>query len=259
MANALSVQVSEAQVSQAVTMKDIDTLPQLARSDHLPARGGILLPGRLAHPPEPDAEPGTAVRILRPSLRAGWFHRNVQPGGPGESGEPADRRDKFLGRPMPNWADRFIGGWDVGSITISQGESVFTVGSARTTSASPDTTWTNYTDDRNIGNVERREDGVYCFTAAQIAGFSFPGAGQIGASGRNAFRGPAYYNDDLSLVNRFKVRERQSLNFRWRFTICSTSDVRGNGSEFANAGDVREVQQSDWCSADYAGALRYDF
>jgi len=31
-ANALSVQVSEAQVSQAVTMKDIDTLPQLARS-----------------------------------------------------------------------------------------------------------------------------------------------------------------------------------------------------------------------------------
>jgi hypothetical protein len=116
---------------------------------------------------------------------------------------------------MPAWADRAIGGWELGSIIIWESGGVFTVSSNRATSAIPGNTWANYTGDRNTGSVDRRGDGVYYFTAAEIAGFSFPGAGEIGTSGRNSFRGPGYINDDLSLVKKFKITERQSISFRW--------------------------------------------
>jgi hypothetical protein len=55
---------------------------------------------------------------------------------------------------------------------------------------------------------------VYYFTSAQFAQFSFPNAGEYGTSGRNAFRGPAYYNVDLSLIKKFRVTETSSFQFR---------------------------------------------
>ena len=124
-------------------------------------------------------------------------------------------RDKFLGRQMPVWADRVLGGWDMGSIILWESGALFTVSSNRATAAIPGNTWANYTGDRGIGTVQERGDGVYYFNSAQIASFSFPGAGEIGTSGRNAFRGPMYYNVDLSLVKRFRIKERQAINFRW--------------------------------------------
>jgi hypothetical protein len=65
-----------------------------------------------------------------------------------------------------------------------------------------------------IGSLDKRGDGVYYFTSAQFAQFSFPNAGEIGNSGRNSFRGPAYYNVDLSLIKKFRVTETSSFQFR---------------------------------------------
>jgi hypothetical protein len=47
-----------------------------------------------------------------------------------------------------------------------------------------------------------------------LSQFSYPAAGSIGSSGRNAFRGPRYFNIDASLVKRFRISEYHALVFR---------------------------------------------
>jgi TonB dependent receptor len=68
--------------------------------------------------------------------------------------------------------------------------------------------------DHSIGGIERFGGGVRYFTAAQLALFSVPAAGSIGNSGRNTFRGPGFFNTDLSLVKKFRVTERVAATFR---------------------------------------------
>jgi hypothetical protein len=63
----------------------------------------------------------------------------------------------------------------------------------------------------------RRGDGVYWFNPDEIGRFSFPVAGEIGSSGRNAFRGPRYFNADLSLVKRFRLAENGAVTLRAEF------------------------------------------
>jgi hypothetical protein len=127
---------------------------------------------------------------------------------------PPIGRGKLIGGDMPKWADSLIGGWDIGGLFVAQSGSPFTVGSGRATSTSTVATYANYSGDRNAGYLQHRGDGVYFFTPAEAAQFSFPGAGEIGNSGRNAFRGPTYYDLDLSLIKRFRITETSSVQFR---------------------------------------------
>jgi len=135
---------------------------------------------------------------------------------------PPIGRNKTIGGNMPRWADTLIGGWDIGSLLVIQSAQPFTVSSGRATSGSTVQTYANYTGDRNAGYVQRRGDGVFFFTPAEVAQFSsaatggvpFPNAGEFGNTGRNAFRGPTFINLDASLIKRFKITENQSLQFR---------------------------------------------
>jgi hypothetical protein len=68
--------------------------------------------------------------------------------------------------------------------------------------------------DRSIGKVERFGGGVRLFTPEQFALFSVPAAGSTGNSGRNTFRGPGYFNTDLSIVKRFRMTEKSAVTFR---------------------------------------------
>ena len=115
---------------------------------------------------------------------------------------------------MPGWADRLAGGWDVGSLIVWQSGGPFSILSGRLTTFAQNS-YANYSGDRNIGEVVRQGNGVWFYaqdtTAAQ---FTFPGAGESGNSGRNAFRGPRYFDTDLSLVKRFKIWETHAVTFR---------------------------------------------
>ena len=90
--------------------------------------------------------------------------------------------------------------------------------SGRATGPGTGNTFANYTGSRDIGSVITNNNGigpgVYYFTPAQIANFSEPIAGSFGTSGRNTFRGPGFFNVDLSLVKRFVIAEHKSLTFR---------------------------------------------
>ncbi len=127
---------------------------------------------------------------------------------------PPIGRGKLIGGGMNKFADSLIGGWDIGCLFVAQSGSPFTIGSGRATSTSTVATYANYTGDRTIGSLDKRGDGVFFFTNAQFAQFSFPGAGEIGNSGRNSFRGPAYYNVDLSLIKKFRITENSAVQFR---------------------------------------------
>lgn len=171
-------------------------------------------------------------------------------------------QNKFIGGGMPKWADKIVGGWEIGHLMLWQSGSVFTVSSLRRTGGANVNTWANFNGDRNIGSVERRGDGVYYWPTGTISAFSFPGAGEFGTSGRNTFRGPRFFNNDFSIVKRFGVPylETHKITFRAElynafnnsnFGLPGTSMLLPAtfGKVSAIVGNARIAQM----------ALRYDF
>lgn len=174
-----------------------------------------------------------------------------------------------FGSNLPKWLDTIVGGWDVGSLFVYQDGPVFTVYSERTsaglTTATTTTgTWANYSGDHNL-SVHRAPDGtVSFFTPAQVANFGFPAAGEIGNSGRNAFRGPRFLDIDSSLVKRFKITESQAITFRAEaYNLFNHPNFGGLSLNLNSLGTFGRL--SNTLGAQGTGArtmqiaLRYDF
>lgn len=125
-------------------------------------------------------------------------------------------RNRLLGRNMADWLDRLAGGWELGSL------GVFTSGQPLSISSGIANGPTNGSNsladykgtDRSFGTIERFGGGVRYFTPEQFALFSPSVAGSTGTSGRNTFRGPGFFNTDLSLVKKFRLREKMFITFR---------------------------------------------
>jgi outer membrane receptor protein involved in Fe transport len=67
-----------------------------------------------------------------------------------------------------------------------------------------------------------------------IAAFTAPKPGTVGNAGRNILRAPAAYNTDFSLFKNFKVRERQTLQFRAEsFNLFNTPEFSNPGANLA--------------------------
>jgi hypothetical protein len=128
---------------------------------------------------------------------------------------PFGRGRRFL-NDTPVVIDRIIGGWEIGGLAVVQSGSVFSVTSGRRTTGSTLNTYANFTGDRTLGSVQKVGNGVIFFTPAQVEQFTFPGAGEIGNSGRNAFRGPSFFNMDLSAVKRIPVLTDRRVAFTFR-------------------------------------------
>jgi len=151
-------------------------------------------------------------------------------------------RGHMLGGNMPKWANTIVGGWDLGGLMIWEDGSPFTVYSGRATGPSTGTaastsTWANYNGNRNIGGLYMNNNGigpgVYFFTPAEVAAFSEPAAGYIGSAGRNAFRGPGFFNIDASLVKRFELMERKYITFRAEaYNLINHPDFANPGVNF---------------------------
>jgi hypothetical protein len=133
-------------------------------------------------------------------------------------------RNHLLGHNMPDWLDRFAGGWEIGALGIKTSGQPLSISSGvftgpNTTNFGPLATnlgaLVNYSgSDRSIGQIERFGGGVRFFTPDQAALFTVPDAGSTGNSGRNTFRGPGFFNVDASLVKRFRITESTRVVFR---------------------------------------------
>jgi hypothetical protein len=172
------------------------------------------------------------------------------------------------GGDMPRWVDAIVGGWDFGALMIWESGSPFTITSGRVTGPNPNiNTWINYGGDRNIGSVVRPGNGVFLFTADQIATLTAPAnlpvAGSIGTSGRNTFRGPRYFNIDASLVKKFKLTERQSVSFRAEaYNLVNNvnfANPAAAGLSIATPLSFGKISATAANPRFMQGALRYDF
>jgi len=166
---------------------------------------------------------------------------------------PAKRT--FL-RDAPEWFRQSVTGWDIGFLGVWESGVPFTVSSGRQTLAAGVNSWANYFGNRNIGSVIRSEYGVYWFYVEQIRSlFSFPSAGETGTSGRNSFRGPRYFDIDLSIVKHIRVKKTREVVFRCEvynflnntnFT-SPTADLSSRstfGMISSTAGRARTIQMS---------------
>ena len=135
-----------------------------------------------------------------------------------------------FGSNMPGWANALIGGWDLGGLMIWESGGPMTASSGRYTAMSYGvTSWDNYSGtNRNIGSVSRKGDGVYFIDPSLISQFSFPGVADFGNAGRNTFRGPHFFNTDISIVKRFAITERKA------FTLRGEAYNAFNNVDFAN-------------------------
>lgn len=172
---------------------------------------------------------------------------------------PIGRGHRFAGN-VPRWADTLIGGWDIGSLLVWQAGGVFTASSGRQTGPATVNTWANYTGDRNIGSVDRRGNGVFFLSPDEISRFSFAGAGEIGTGGRNAFRGPRFFNTDLSLVKAFKITERHRVTYRAEaYNLFNHVNFGLPGASIATPQSFGKISGTINNARIFQMALRYDF
>jgi hypothetical protein len=175
-------------------------------------------------------------------------------------------KGKRYGGDMPRWLDTAVGGWDLGVLAVAQDGSVFSLISPYGTNGNPNaSSFLNYTGDRSsFGSVQKQGNGVFYFQPADVANLSVPDAGQIGTSGRNAFRGPKYVNFDASLVKHFAITEHQALTFRAEaYNVFNHVNFSGFGTSFltpATYGKFSSDQGGQGVgSRNLQLALRYDF
>ena len=110
--------------------------------------------------------------------------------------------------------NRIIGDWTFGMLSIIQSGNPFSVSGGRRTAGSNFSQYANYSGSRTIGDVVKDGRGVQFFTPEEQARFTFTGAGELGNSGRNSFRGPRFMNFDSSIVKPIALTERVKLQYR---------------------------------------------
>jgi hypothetical protein len=172
---------------------------------------------------------------------------------------PIGKGRRFLGD-APRWMDLAFGRWDVGLLTIWQSGRVLTYLSGRATGPSTNSSYVNYTGDRNTGRVMRKGDGVYWLTQEEISRFSYPTAGEIGSGGRNAFRGPRFFDVDMSLVKKFQVREQHAVSFRAEaYNLFNNVSFDAPNANLATPGSFGKIANTVGNARILQMAVRYDF
>jgi hypothetical protein len=140
---------------------------------------------------------------------------------------PLGKGHRFLNT-NSNWLDRVIGGWEVaGGLTWLSGRP-FTVYSGVNTVSNVNQSPANCNNCRpDMGNlvVDPVTGVLYFFNRDQIGQgfssatlssgqFSVPAPGELGNTGRNFFRGPAYFDIDMTFGKKFRFTERMNLELR---------------------------------------------
>jgi len=128
----------------------------------------------------------------------------------------------WIGDGAPGFIQRFIEGWNVNGVVTMQTGRPFTIysGSSQLSNVVNATVNCNGCS-RSMGELSKTASnfgGVPgYFTAEELAKFSQPAAGELGATGRNYFNGPGAWNVDMALLKRTKFSE--TANFELRFEL----------------------------------------
>lgn len=137
------------------------------------------------------------------------------PFGPGE---------RFL-KSSNGFISRLVGGITFGTTIVYESGLPFTIISGTNTFSSRNSSRANYSGSNYDlrYTVDPVTGNRSLFSPDQLAQFSLPAAGQIGNTGRNAFRLPPLFNMDASLIKRVAINERMNFEFRAEaFNVTNT-------------------------------------
>ncbi|MBM3814924.1 MAG: TonB-dependent receptor [Acidimicrobiia bacterium] len=169
-------------------------------------------------------------------------------------------RNRAIGGNIPGWLDRFVGGWELGLLGIWTSGPTMTVSSGVATTAANINSWADYSGPRNIGSAQRTGNGVIFFTPQHLAQFTVPVPGGIGSSGRNAFRGPRFFNIDTSIIKRFKIWEHHAITFRAEmYNTFNNVNFSTPGLNIQTPQTFGRISSTTGSPRIMQMALRYDF
>lgn len=141
-------------------------------------------------------------------------------------------KNQRWGADAPPVLRQVIEGWNVnGVLTLSSGRP-FTVysGSNQLSNILQSTANCNGCS-RDMGKVDK-ESSTFAgvpgfFSAAQLAQFSQPAAGELGNTGRNYFNGPGRFNLDMAFLKKTWLTETVNLELRFEFFNVTNTPVFG--------------------------------
>ena len=175
---------------------------------------------------------------------------------------PIGRGHRF-GSTMPRWANTLIGGWDLGGVWIWESGAPMTASSGRYTGITyyGASSWEDYAStNRNIGSVQLLGDGPWFFAPGTINQFSYPGLLDFGNAGRNTFRGPRFWNIDMSLVKSFALTEHKRIIFRAEaYNLFNNVDFANPSLSLATPASFGKISAVDNNPRLLQGAIRFEF
>ncbi len=110
--------------------------------------------------------------------------------------------------------DWIFGDWEVGVISLWQSGQRFSVTTGLETLYPGVEGLADFSGKRDIGELVYSPFGVLWFNLDQTGLFTIPEPGDAGNSGRNSFKGPAYFNTDMTFFKHFRVREGNRIQIR---------------------------------------------
>ena len=127
---------------------------------------------------------------------------------------PFGHKKKFLSD-APGIVNQIVGGWEIADSVVWESGRPFPVFSgAFTVSNAVQSTANCNQCSANMGHVIQESGTNFIFSGAQRALFSTPAPGEQGNTPRNFFRGPRFFNMDMTLRKRFIFSETKNLEFR---------------------------------------------
>jgi hypothetical protein len=130
--------------------------------------------------------------------------------------------NRYIGRDMPEWADRIVGGWSYSGIwtwrtgfAFGTATGSFPVSNFYGASGFAGTPAVLTGNRADLGSNIHNENGAlqyFADPATTLAQFSNPFGGEVG--NRNDLRGPDYWTIDAALLKNIKLTERLNLQFR---------------------------------------------
>lgn len=128
---------------------------------------------------------------------------------------PFGRGRKYLNS-ANGFIDRLAGGWQIAGFGTFQSGRPFSAYSGNFTFNNVVQSFANCNGcDAEMGRAQDGPGGViWFFTQEQIAKFSQPAMGELGNTGRNAFRSPGGWGVDASILKRTRITERVNMELR---------------------------------------------
>jgi Carboxypeptidase regulatory-like domain/TonB dependent receptor-like, beta-barrel len=157
-------------------------------------------------------------------------------------------KGKHFAGGIPSWANKFVGGWQLGGIVQYQSGFPYTP-----VLGSPDPVNVGFEYARRPNRIRSGKlDDPTIDRYFDLSAFTVPATGTIGNSGRNILRGPGIKNWDLVILKNTNITERVYHQFRlelfnaWntpQFRNPSTNvDPGSNGGRILAARDPRIIQ-----------------